>query len=240
MKKIIILLVFTSSLFSCKKKDVETSEQTNANRFEACFKDKELPVLPKKDMYIEGEIDGKSFSISESADLSIECSISSFYELGYNTKFASTREWQGNGFGVFTWGDKPEFSYALNVGFPSFQGDSIAYLKYFEQFQKGKTFNFLNYVNKDPTPFDFTRLGYISFSFTIFSGCSGNISPNVMTSHQVEDQAGSYCRIADVKEYKSANGKIFRRDVTMEFDVKIGGKAAPLKRIKNGRLVFSY
>jgi hypothetical protein len=240
MKKIVIFLIFISNMINCKKKDIETPEQINANRFEACFKDKELPVLPKKDMYIEGEIDGRFFSISENADLSLECSVNSFYQLGYKAGYANPREWQGNGFDVFTFGEKPQFSYGLSIGFPAFQGDSIAYLKYFEQFQKGKTFTFLNFINKDPTPTDFTKLGTISFSFTIFGGCSEAFAQNVMTSSSVEDQTGSYCKVADVKEYKLANGQIFRRDVTIEFDVKIGGRSVPLKRIKNGRFVFSY
>jgi hypothetical protein len=203
MKKILILFILIPTLFSCKKKEVETPEQTNASKFEECFKGKEFPQIPKKEMYIEGEFDGRYFSISESPDLSLACSIYSFYELGYSKKYANPLEWQGNGFDAFTWGDKPQFQYQISVRFPAFQGDSIAYTKYFEQFQKGKVFRFINNIN--PSISNSTELGTIDFAFTIFGGCSDSFTQNVMQSSVVENQTGSYCRVTDVKEYQQAD-----------------------------------
>ena len=86
----------------------------------------------------------------------------------------------------------------------------------------------------------YAELGTVTFSLGLF-GCSEPLSlGNSMSSAIIEDQAGSYFRVADVKEYKSVTGQIYKRDVTIEYEVKIGGRSVPQKRIKNGHLFFSY
>ena len=121
------------------------------------------------------------------------------------------------------------------VNFQSFQGDSLAYLNYFEQFKKGKTFQFIN----SPEIKNVVKPESVEIVFHVFQ-CSQSFSiPNRVSSASDIDQTGSYFRVVDVKEYKSG-GQVYKRDVTMEFDVKLGIRGTSLSRIKNGRLFFSY
>jgi hypothetical protein len=208
------------------------------NGIKACFVAKELPNLSKGDVWIEGEIDGKTFSISPSKNMSIRNTLGNFWGSGYKKEYARTYEAQGNGLAIYSVSDTAsvpdKYNFQFSVNYPSFQGDSLAYLHYFNQFQKGKNFKF--------------RTGDISFkgelepetveiSVAVLGGCSTVSTNGKGISSRVADQTGSYFRVTDVKEYKSGS-LIYRRDVTMEFDVKIG--IGEVLRIKNGRLFFSY
>lgn len=240
MKNIILLLLFIFSILSCKKKNIEIPGQTNAQIFETCLKGKEFPNLPKGNIYLDGEIDNKYFCISENTDFGVSCSLQTFYQGGYKAQYADTRNWEGNGFDVTNFSNKNEYQYTFLIGLPSFQGDSLAYIRYFDQFQKGKTFRFLKIDDKTSIS-TYAEIGSVTFSLGIVSGCTETLTlGNSMTSSNVDDQTGSYFRIADVKEYKSTSGQVFKRDITIEYDVKIGGKSVPQKRIKNGHLFFSY
>ncbi len=240
MKNIILFLLLLFSFLDCRKKNIETTEQTNAQIFETCLKSKEFPNLPKGNIYLEGEIDNKYFCISENTDFGVSCSLQTFYQGGYKAKYADARNWEGNGFDVTNFSSKSQYQYTFLIGLPSFQGDSLAYIRYFDQFQKGKTFRFLK-VDDKTTISAYAETGIVTFSLGIVSGCAEDLTlGNSMTSSNVGDQTGSYFRVSDVKEYKSANGQIFKRDVSIEYDVKIGGTSVPLKRIKNGHLFFSY
>lgn len=228
-------------LLSCKKKDIESSEQIqNAQALEACFKSKEFPNIPKNDLYIEGEIDGKYFSFSQNENFGVRSTLKNFLALGYNPNYAKTTEWQGNGIAVYpiftdTAKTKEQFNYYIEIGFQAFQGDSLAYLQFFNQFAKGKNFIFRNAygVKEASTP------QIVDISMPIF-GCLDPINGgNTFNSIDV-DQTGSYFRVSDVRNYQSASGEVYKRDVTIEFDVKLGGGALKTKRIKNGRLFFSY
>jgi hypothetical protein len=230
MKNIIFLLFFVF-FFSCRKKNIETPEQTAFANLLACVNSKDYPVMPKTDIYMEGEMDGKYFSISNSGHLGVRNTLRSFFALGYRTEYANTKEFQGNGFAVYSLDTLGKYLYDIQFGFQNFQGDSSAYIQYFDQFQKGKNFHF----RKEQTIKEITEPYSIDATFSVY-GCDKPIA-NALTSYNV-DQTNSYFRIADVKEYKSANGVVFKRDVTIEFDVNFGPNN--IKRIKNGRLFFSY
>jgi hypothetical protein len=241
MKNIVFVSIIIVLLVSCKKKNIESSEQIqNAQALEACFKGKELPVIPKKDLYIEGEIDGKYFSFSPNENFGIRNTLKNFHAMGYNPQYANKTEWQGNGFAVYpiytdSVKSKDQFNYYIEIGYQAFQGDSLAYLQFFNQFENGKNFTFRNaYGVKEAT-----KPQIVDMSMPLF-GCSDPVNGgNTFNSIDV-DQIGSYFRVADVKNYQSASGEIYKRDVTIEFDVKLGGGALTTKRIKNGRIFFSY
>jgi hypothetical protein len=247
MKNIILLALFIATLFSCKK--IETPEEAQFRIFEECFNDKIFPNLPKDSAFIEGELDGIPFSISKTNKTNIFNSLSSFFSQGYKPTYLNLTEWQGSGISYVSYDANFEREYELNVAFQAFQGNLIAYSKYFEQFKKGKTFEFIPY--NDKTIFqDISKTGVVSFDL-IIRGCANDVVNkngligfstfnNIITSQNFQDQSGSYCRVADVKEYKNANDKIYKRDVIIEFDVKLGGTNLPTKHIKNGRIVFSF
>jgi hypothetical protein len=241
MKNIIFVSLIMVFLLGCKKKNIESSEQIqNAQALEACFKGKEFPTIPKKDLYIEGEIDGKYFSFSRNENFGVRSTLKNFLALGYNPAYAKTTEWQGNGFAVYpiypdTVKNKDQFYYYIEVGYQAFQGDSLAYLQFFNQFEKGKNFRYRNATGVEEA----TKPQIVDIRLALF-GCSDPINGgNTLTSIDVE-QTGSYFRVADVKNYQSASGEIYKRDVTIEFDVKLGGGEVTPKRIKNGRIFFSY
>jgi hypothetical protein len=241
MKTLVAVLSFFMVILTSCKRDIIPEVPANvkeAQEIKACILTKEFPNLPKGDIWIEGEIDGKTFSISPSKNMSIRCTLRNFWSLGYKKDYARTYEAQGNGFTVYAVSDTApvpdKYNFLFNVNFPAFQGDSLAYLQYFNQFQKGKNFKF--------------RTGDVSFagelepetvevSILVLGGCSPVTTNGSGIPSRSADQTGSYFRVADVKEYKSGS-LIYRRDVTMEFDVKIG--VGEVLRIKNGRLFFSY
>jgi hypothetical protein len=237
MKKIIIILLCISNLLCCKK-DIGNLEPTIGDKILACVNAKELPNITKGDIWIEGEMNGKYFSMSKSANLWIQNPLQSFLAGGYKKDYADIRIATTPAFIVF---QNPsdttvsKFHYYLDINFPYFQGDSIAYLNYFSQFQKGKEFKYRKNsgsIQEGLVP------ETVEITIDVFE-CDANTS-NRLTSSQGVDETGSYFRITEVKEYKSANGQVYRRDVTMEFDVKLGLKETTLVRIKNGRLFFSY
>lgn len=240
MKNLVVILLATSTFWSCKK-HIETPESealTTSKAVKACFIAKDLPNLSKNDIWIEGEIDGKAFSISPNKNMSVRNTLANFLGAGYKKDYARTYEWQGNGLTVYPIVDsvdtKALYDFYINVNYPTFQGDSLAYLQYFNQFQKGKTFKF----RKGETPLAQAESGTVEINVLVGIGCTPSATNGKGISSSAADQTDSYFRVADVKEYKSVNGQIYRRDVTMEFDVKIG--YGEVLRIKNGRLFFSY
>jgi hypothetical protein len=248
MKNIILLALFIATLCSCKKAP-ETPEEAQFRIFEECFNDKKFPNLPKDTAFIEGELEGIPFSISKTAKTNIFNNVSAFFSEGYKPNYLKQNEWHGVPISYVSYDSTFEREYELNVLFQSFQGNAIAYSKYFEQFQKGKTFEFILYDDKTILQ-DIGKTGVISFQLFI-RGCSNDKTinngfqtlssfSNIISSQNFKDQSGSFCRVADVKEYKNADGKIYKRDVTIEFDVKLGGTNLPTKHIKNGRVLFSF
>jgi hypothetical protein len=236
MKKITFVLCLVATLISCKK-HVETPERTATALLMACVNDKELPNMPKGSTYIEGELNDKYFSISNNPHFNVHCSLQNFLGAGYQKTYTNLSEATGNGFIVSPVDTMSTLNYLLQVSFPTFQGDSIAYLNYFSQFQKGKEFRFRKETGliKDGLVPE-----TVEIIFHVFQ-CSQTFSiPNRLSSASDIDQTGSYFRVADVKEYKTVNGQVYKRDVTMEFDVKLGNQGTSLSRIKNGRLFFSY
>jgi hypothetical protein len=248
MKNIILLALFIATLCSCEKTP-ETPEEAQYRIFEECFNDKKFPNLPKDTAFIEGELEGIPFSISKTAKTNIFNNVSAFFSEGYKPNYLKQNEWHGVPISYVSYDSTFEREYELNVLFQSFQGNAIAYSKYFEQFQKGKTFEFIPYNDKTAIQ-DNSKTGVVSFDLFI-RGCANDginkngiigfsTFSNIITSQNLQDQSGSFCRVADLKEYKNADGKIFKRDVTIEFDVKLGGTNLPTKHIKNGRILFSF
>ncbi len=241
MKNLIFIIVaIITLLISCKKdpKITELDETTRwLNALGMCVKEKNLPNVPKQDTYVEGEIDGDYFSISKTEHLGVQNTLRNFLASGYQKEYANKTTWQGNGVAIYPIDTfiVDKFNYFLEVNFQSFQGDSLAYFDYFNQFQKGKTFRFKKNwdISESSAP------ETVEFNMTLF-GCSQDVTKgNVLTSKGVE-QTNSYFRIVDIKNYISPSGQIFKRDVTIEFDVTIGSNFTAVKRIKNGRLFFSY
>jgi hypothetical protein len=239
MKKLAFIL-YAITLASCCK-NIETPEQTATALLMACVNNKELPNIAKGDTWIEGEFNGKYFSMSNNPNFQTKCTLGNFLQLGYRKEYASATEWFGNGLTAFSPDTSAKFNYLFQVNFPIFQGDSIAYLNYFSQFQKGKEFQFIS----SPEIKNAIKPETIEVLMYVFQ-CAQTFSiQNGLRSSSDIDQTGSYFRITDVKEYKSASGQVYKRDVTMEFDVKLGNaklgeKGISLARIKNGRLFFSY
>jgi hypothetical protein len=148
MKKIISLIFSTICLLSigCKKNiDSPISEkEATIQAITACLNSKTLPDIPKKDIYIEGEMDGKYFSISKNAHTSVRNTLANFLGAGYQKQYADTTEWQGNGFAAFpipSFTDTAEYNYYIQANYQSFQGDSLAYARYFNQFEKGSCYS---------------------------------------------------------------------------------------------------
>jgi hypothetical protein len=242
MKTLIAILSFIMIILTSCKRDITPEVPANVNfsqEIKDCFVAKELPNLSKGDIWIEGEIDGKTFSISPSKNMSIRSTLRNFWSLGYQKEYARTYEAQGNGLSIYPVSDTvpipDKYNFVFNVNFPAFQGDSLAYLQYFNQFQKGKNFKFrtgdvISLAGElEPET--------VEISAQVFGGCSPVTTNGRGITSFAANQTGSYFRVADVKEYKSGS-LIYRRDVTMEFDVKLG--VGEVLRIKNGRLFFSY
>lgn len=246
MKPYPFLIILFLAFLSCKKdtgQNVITAEQiTFAKEFEVCYNGKVLPQLPKKDTYIEGELDGKPFSVSSSDNYSVLSTLTGFKARGYQKEFANlekSKEWLGNGFLVVpvtsTVGvPSDEKNFEIHLQFSYFRGDSTLYEQYFNQFSIGKTFNI---AQKES---DLEKFGAVQLELFVM-GCSNLSEPQFgrgISSNGI-DQTGSYCRIADVKDYKSASGQIFRRDITIVFDMAVSTPGLQPKRIKNGKLFFS-
>jgi hypothetical protein len=244
MKKLIIL-VFTSVclLFMGCRKDIASSiseKEATIQALTACLNSKNLPTIPKQDIYMEGEMDGKYFSISKNARTTVRSTLANFLAAGYQKQYADTTEWQGNGFSAYPIPNKDsadiaEYHYYIQANYSTFRGDSMAYVRYFNQFQKGNNFTFrktIGDVKEQVTP------NTVSFEIFMFQ-CQNNRAEGLALISEGVDQTNSYFRIADVKNYTSG-GQIYKRDVTIEFDVTLGYKGTPVKRIKNGRLFFSY
>jgi hypothetical protein len=246
MKQYSFLIILFLAFLSCKKdtsQNTVTAEQiTFAQEFQTCYNEKKFPQLPPKDTYIQGEIDGKSFSVSSTEDFAVLSTLTTFKARGYQKEYAELekrKEWQGNSFAVVPISPSGGFpksfqDFDIYFSFSSFRGDSLAYEQYFNQFQLGKTFKFAQQES------DLQQLGVVDCTF-IISGCANLSDPQVSraVSSLGIDQAGSYCKVSDVKEYKSASGQIFRRDVTMLFEMAISTPGLQPKRIKNGKLFFT-
>ena len=235
MKKVIFLMFSVMLLFGCRK-HIDTPQQTETDILMACVNDKVWPNTVKGDTWIEGELDGKYFSFSKSPQVQTKCTLGNFLALGYLNEYARTSEWVGNGLTVFSPDTSARFSYLFQVNFQHFQGDSIAYINYFRQFEKGKVFQLVNIAEIKNT----VKPETVEIVMSVFKCAQSFKIENSISSASEIDQTGSYFRISDVKEYKSASGQVYKRDVTMEFDVKLGNKGVTLSRIKNGRLFFSY
>jgi hypothetical protein len=243
MKNLILMTVICLvSLFSSCKKDIPTDDPAqHLAALKACLNDKEFAVVPKQGMYIEGEIDGKYFSISKTDKQYLRNTLTNFLILGYQPSYANTQEAYGNGIAIYPIDTtaKPsdsKFNYYFQVIFPSFQGDSIAYINYFNQFQNGKNFSFRkDFDNKA----DVLALETIGFSILMTGGCNQDATKASSLHSSGIDQTNSYFRIADVKEY-STNNRVYKREITIEFDVMLGSQNTALTRIKNGRIFFSY
>ena len=222
-------------LFGCRK-HIDKPQQTETELLMACVNDKELPNTAKGATWIEGELDGKYFSFSKSPEFQTKCTLGNFLALGYQNEYAKPSEWYGNGLTVFSPDTSARFRYYFEVNFQHFQGDSIAYLNYFRQFEKGKVFQIINSPGLKNT----VKPEIVEIVVSVFQCAQSFKIENSISSASEIDQTGSYFRISDVKEYKSTSGQVYKRDVTMEFDVKLGNKGVTLSRIKNGRLFFSY
>jgi hypothetical protein len=241
MKKVIVLFVTIIFFFlteGCKKKNIETPEQTKIQAITACMNGKTLPDLPRQDTYIEGEIDGKHFGISKNAHTTVRSTLKNFLAAGYQKQYAYNTEWQGNGFAAFPIDtvDIAEYHYYIEVNFSSFRGDSLEYMRYFDQFQKGNNFTFRKKLG-DMAEAVIPKT--VSFEVTLFQ-CDNDLVSGGSLNTESADQTNSYFRIADVKNYVSPSGEIYKRDVTIEFDVSLGTFGKTVKRIKNGRIFFSY
>lgn len=245
MKKIIILVFLPVCLLylgCCKNIDPPIDEkEATIQAIDACMKAKTLPVVPKQDIYIEGELDGKYFSISKNAHTTVRSTLGNFLRAGYQKEYAYKTEWQGNGFAAYPIFNKDsadiaEYHYYLQVNFSSFQGDSLEYTKYFDQFQKGSSFAIRKTFNLAERVIPQT----VSFEILLFQ-CENSLAEGSMLASEGINQTNSYFRIVDVKN-QSSSGIITQRDVTIEFDVTLGaaGAGRALRRIKNGRLFFSY
>jgi hypothetical protein len=234
MEKILLVTISSLLFLTCKNDELEfLQKKTIATEdFNTCLKSKSLPVLPKQDTYIEGELNGKYFSLSNHKQANVSCSLGSFRGNGYKEEYIRKSEATGNGFYVYPIGDSIEYQYYIQIEFPALQGDSLAYEKYFDQFQKGKTFNFL----KGWKGFEESLIPSNIWMFLTFDGCN-NIG--YLDTRSIE-QTGSYFRVSNVKEIKDAQGKVVDRQVTIEFDAQFGKEDLPVARIKNGKLVFWY
>jgi hypothetical protein len=243
MKKIIILFFLPLCLFyaSCCKDIIPPINEKEATiqALTACLNGKNLPNIPKQDIYMEGEMDGKYFSISKNNYTSVRNTLGNFLGAGYQKQYADTTEWQGNGFSAYPIPNKDstdiaEYHYYIQANYQSFRGDSLAYIRYFDQFEKGNSFTFRKTLGIKEAVIPKT----ISFEIFMFQ-CQDNRAEGVALISEGVDQTNSYFRIAEVKNYASS-GIITKRDVTIEFDVTLGYQGTPVKRIKNGRLFFSY
>jgi hypothetical protein len=235
MKKKIVFILFAFLFLQCRRnKETERLLQvtTDTQSFNTCLKSKKMPVFPKQDTYVEGEINGNYFVLSNHKEANVSCSLGSFRGNGYKPEYKTSLGAIGHGFYVYPIRDSTEYQYFLTVDLPAFMGDSTAYEKYFEQFQKGKVFNFVEFpkVFEDAFKPETVRM------FFTFDGCE-NIG---LISSELVDQTGSYFRVSNVKEIKDGQGKVVDREVTIEFDVQLGKGDIPVGRIKNGKLVFWY
>jgi hypothetical protein len=245
MKKIIILIFLSVCLLSigCRK-HIEppalSEKEAYIQAMNACMSGKFFPNIPKGNVYMEGEMDGKYFSISKNAYTTVRSTLGNFLAAGYRKEYAYKTEWQGNGVEAYPIppnkdsADIAEHHYYIQANYPSFQGDSLEYTRYFDQFQKGNNFTFRKTAGLAEMVIPQT----VSFNILLFQ-CENSLAEGGHLISEGVDQTNSYFRIADVKNYTSG-GQIYKRDVTIEFDVTLGVKGTAVKRIKNGRLFFSY
>jgi hypothetical protein len=234
MKNILMIIIVLLLFITCKNKDDELLQKqaTATEEFNTCLKSKKLPIFPKQDTYIEGELNGQYFSLSNHKEANVYCSLGSFRNSGYKQEYTRKNEGTGNAFYVYPIGDSSDYKYFMQFEFPSFNGDTIAYEKYFEQFQKGKSFKFL----KEGGGFESLFIPDMVYMYMTFEGCN-NIG--YIGTKQI-DQTGSYFRVVNVKEVKDGQGNVIDREVTIEFDVQLGRNDIPVGRIKNGKMVFWY
>lgn len=235
MKKISILIIGLLTFINCKSKDFEASQKqaTATEEFNTCLRSKKLPVFPKQDTYIEGELNGQYFSLSDHPNANVYCTLGRFRRDGYQKEeYSRINEATGNAFYVYPITDSIEYNYDFQIQFQGFTGDSLSYEKYFEQFQKGKTFEF----RKASIGWEGGLKPRVVEIFSTFYGCNniGDIGSRLV------DQTESYFRVANVKEIKDGQGNVIEREVTIEFDVQLGKGDIPIGRIKNGKMVFWY
>jgi hypothetical protein len=234
MKKILLVTISSLIFLTCKKNELEFSQRKikATEDFNTCLKSKKLPVLPKQDTYIEGELNGQYFSISNHKEANVSCSLGSFRRDGYKQEYARTTEATATGFFVYPIGESMEYKYNIQIEFQGLQGDSLAYEKYFEQFQQGKTFKFIKEWNK----FEHALIPGTVTMYLTFDDCN-NIG--YLGTRSI-DQTSSYFRVSNVKEIKDGQGNVVDREVTIEFDAQFGKEDLPVAHIKNGKLVFWY
>lgn len=235
MKNLILLASLVIGLSSCKKEVPESIRL--AQEAKACFIARGFPNLPKKDAYLEGEIDGQPFVISTNDRYYVGTSLSDFFQDGYQPEYGLASNLRGNSFSASSanvTGPKLKTYYIISVDFPLFRGDTMAYKQYFNQFKQGKTFKFRE---KNLDVKGLLEPETVGIYVSVFDCAATTANSSVLSSSEAV-QSGSYFRVIGEKEYKDASGQVYKRDITIEFDVKVGfGEAL---HIKNGRLLFSY
>lgn len=232
---------------SCKKElspsILSEAQNQDKQKAEACFSDKQFPMSDLGESYVEGEMDGKKFRITAFKDgFEYLENLNRFFEK-YDTAHLDRERrgvsWQGLTY-VFNYAEEDQTNKNLDfeVIFPSFRGDSVKYTKFISQFdEKNKNFPIgemasdEEYLKKIETNFDIRMT---------LKGCIiGNNTDNYIVSSKGNQKDG-YLRLADIKYYKRGNNKIYRRDLTFEFEVNLYSNAlsAPFKRIKKGTMVL--
>jgi hypothetical protein len=247
MKNCIISLMSIIVLVSCKK-DISPSilseaQNEDKQKVEACFSDKQFPISDVGESYVEGEIDGKKFRITAFKDgFEYLENLNRFFEK-YDTIHLDREKrgvsWQGLPY-IFNYTEEDQTNKNLDfeVIFPSFRGDSVKYAKFISQFdEKNKYFP----IGDRATPKEY--LEKIETNFDIALALKGCIIGDNSQTYRVTsngNQKDGYLRLADIKYYKRSDNKIYRRDLTFEFEVNLysNALAAPFKRIKKGKMVL--
>ena len=253
MKKRILIFLSIACLLGCKKEPNPTTSISAAaletkHKAEACYNDKMLPSSKAGFTYVEGEIDGKKFRVTDGQDRFITSQNATDFFYKYDSKYLEIekegRTWWGIGYNFIPLDDNlPNLSIDKNfyfqLQFPYFRGDSSKYVKYLAQFDEiGKNFP----IGEMPDDKEFLKKLETNFNMKIqLRGC--DIKPFESSPLYFLSAGGSqkdgYFRLVDVKKYRNGD-RIYRRDLTFEFEVNLYSNTlfAPFKRIKNGKIVM--
>ena len=244
MKKNIVIFLSIACLLGCKKEpSISAADSEAKQKVEACYNDKILPNSKAGFTYVEGEIDGKKFRISDGQDRFIAAqnatNFFSQYDKEYLEKEKRGTSWQGIEYSFIPLDDNlPNLpldkNFYFQLEFPSFRGDSLKYIKYLAQFDEiGKIFP----IGEMPDDKEFLKKIETNFNMKIqLRGCEVGSLYFLSAGGSQKD---GYFRLVDVKKYKNGD-KIYRRDLTFEFEVNLYSNflAEPYKRIKNGKIVM--
>ena len=219
MKKYIVPIIFILVLFSCKKEAplsiLNEAENEAKLKNEACFNDKKLPTSEVGFAYVEGEIDGKLFRITEGKDgFTASQNVTDFF-YGYDSKYLDIEKqgntWWGIGYSFIPVDDNlPSLSVNKNlyfqIQFPYFRGDSVKYNNYLKQFEEiGKSFP----IGETPDDATLQKKFETNFNLRILmKGCSGQETYFV---NAYGSQKDAFFRLKEVKYYRNRD-KIYRRD----------------------------